>query len=130
MSAHLREHLAALVAQAMERVAPSDRPAILLERPRQQTHGDYATSVAMQLARSLKRAPRDIAGALVAALPDSSWVERAEVAGPGFINFVLRPAAKHDIVCRVLQQGGGYGAGSASETPGAVVEFVSANPTG
>ena len=91
----VRAHLGALLAEAVQEVAANvPGPSILLERPKQTQHGDYACNVALQLAKVLKRAPRDVAARLVAALPTSSCVERAEVAGAGFINLFLKPGFK------------------------------------
>ena len=103
---------------------------VVLEKPKQVEHGDYACSVALQLARSLKRAPREIAARLVAALPPSPYVERAEVAGAGFINLFLKPAFKQRVVNRALEAGARYGTGVRGRQKKVQVEFVSANPTG
>lgn len=127
----LRAHLAALLSEAIREAAPhvSD-PGILLEKPRQAQHGDYACNVALQLAKTLKRAPRDIAAQLVAALPASPCLERAEVAGAGFINFFLKRSFKQDTVNRVLRAGPAYGFVPLGRKKRVLVEFVSANPTG
>jgi arginyl-tRNA synthetase len=131
MSAAVRAHLTELLNSALATVAP-DEPsgAIVLERPRDPTHGDYATNAAMQLARALKAPPRKIAERLVAALPASDWIEWPEIAGPGFINFRLKPAAKQAIVRTVLEAGGACGRADRGAGRRVMVEFVSANPTG
>lgn len=104
-----------------------------LERPRQAGHGDLATNLAMQLARPLKRPPRDVAQQLVAAfmaLPAAArLVERTEIAGPGFINLWLTPAAQQQVVRVVLEQGEAFGRQPAGDRA-VMLEFVSANPTG
>ena len=126
-----RAHLAGLVAQALQAVAPGcGDTAIVLERPRQADHGDYACSVALQLARTLRRPPRAIASEMVAALPPSVCLDKAEVAGAGFINFFLKRSFKQQAVGRVLQAGSAYGAGALGRGKRVQVEFVSANPTG
>src|SRR5690349_7507492 len=126
-----RAHLAELVAGALRAVAPADAPAgILLERPKRAGHGDYACSVALQLAKALKRPPRELAAQIVAALPASPHLERAEIAGAGFINFFLEPAYKQQAVNRVLQTGDAYGRLALGRNKRVQVEFVSANPTG
>jgi arginyl-tRNA synthetase len=135
MSAHsreaIRDHLARLFAQALASVAPDAAATpIVLERPKQASHGDFACNVAMQLARALKRPPRAVAEAIVAALPASDWVERAEIAGPGFINITLRPTAKQAGVGAILAAGTAYGRSDAHAGERVLVEFVSANPTG
>jgi arginyl-tRNA synthetase len=122
-------HLAELLHAALASVAPGVTADIQLERPRDPAHGDYASNLAMQLARALKDNPRKIAERLVHELPASPWLDKAEVAGAGFINFRLAAAAKTGVVRRVLTQGDDYGRGMLSGRR-VQVEFVSANPTG
>ena len=102
----------------------------MLERPKQAQHGDYATSIALQLAKALKRSPRELAAAAIASLDVSPWVERAEVAGAGFINLHLSAAARQAVVPRILRDGERYGRGASAQPEKVMVEFVSANPTG
>jgi arginyl-tRNA synthetase len=131
MSADTRAHLTDLVARALARVAP-DAPAgvVTVERSRDPAHGDYATTVALQLGKQLKAPPRKVAEQLVAALPASAWIERPEIAGPGFINFRLKPAAKQRVVRIILERGAAYGRSDRGRGRSVMVEFVSANPTG
>jgi arginyl-tRNA synthetase len=128
----LRAHLSSLFEEAIRKVAPAlpALPAIVLEKPRQAEHGDYACTVGLQLAKVLRRAPREIAAQLVAALPASPHVERAEVAGAGFINLFLKRSFKLQAVNRVLEAGAAYGASNFGRRKKVQVEFVSANPTG
>ncbi|HSC95574.1 MAG TPA: arginine--tRNA ligase [Burkholderiales bacterium] len=127
----LRSQLSALVEEAVRAVASAaPAPAIVLERPKQAEHGDYACNVALQLAKALKRAPREIAAQLVAALPASPHLEKAEVAGAGFINFFLKRSFKQQVVHRILETGSRYGTGMRGQGKKVQVEFVSANPTG
>jgi arginyl-tRNA synthetase len=131
LSAEIKSHLTDLLAQSLARVAPQSAAALVaLERPKQAAHGDWACNIAMQLAKPLKRNPRELAQALIAALPDSPWLERAELAGPGFINLRLKPAAKLQAVRAALATGAGYGRAEAGRGRRVLVEFVSANPTG
>ena len=125
-----KTHLADLFRQAVAQVAPDSAVAIELDRPKQASHGDYACNAAMQLARSLKRNPREVAGAIIAALPASERVEKVEIAGPGFINVFLKPIAKQCLVGHVLAQGADYGRTNTGKGEKVQVEFVSANPTG
>ncbi len=126
-----RGHLAGLIAEALRVVAPGrDDGAVVLERPKRAGHGDYACSVALQLGKALKRAPREIAAELVAALPASPQLERAEIAGAGFINLFLKRAYKQQAVNRVLAAAAAYGKAAAARGDKVQVEFVSANPTG
>ncbi|HNQ04529.1 MAG TPA: arginine--tRNA ligase [Thiobacillaceae bacterium] len=115
---------------ALQQVAPEHPLQVELERPRQASHGDYACNLAMQLAKPLKRNPREVAQALLAALPASEWVDKTEIAGPGFINIFLKPAAWQGLATRILQAGQTYGRSTLGQGEKIQVEFVSANPTG
>ena len=130
MSADSKTQLADLLRAALLSVAPeqADTP-INLERPKQAGHGDFASNLALQLAKPLKRNPRELASLLLAELPASPLVAKAEVAGAGFINFTLASDAKTAVVQRVLEQGEAFGRGQKSGVK-VQVEFVSANPTG
>jgi len=128
---NFKSHLSELFAQALREVAPDHAGAtILIERPKLALHGDYACNLAMQLTKSLRKPPRDIAQALIAALPQSAAVEKVEIAGAGFINVFITTAAKQDVVHGVLQAGAGYGHVHIGGGRKVGVEFVSANPTG
>ncbi len=102
----------------------------VLERPKRAEHGDLATNVAMALAKKAGKPPRAIAEALVKALEGSDVVASAEVAGPGFVNLRLRPAAFHAELSDVLRAGRGFGRAPAATGERVNLEFVSANPTG
>jgi arginyl-tRNA synthetase len=131
MSAAIRSHLAQLFTTALARVAPRETSAIVsFDRPKNPSHGDYATNVALQLARPLGKPPREIAQALIDALPASSWLAKAEIAGPGFINLRLAPAAQQAAVRAVLNVAERYGRGRSFQGQRVMVEYVSANPTG
>lgn len=131
MLVDLKVTVAELLRQALEIVAPEHAGmAILLERPKQAVHGDVAANLALQLAKPLKLAPRIIAARIVAELPVSPWIARAEVAGAGFINLFFTNAAKQQVVRRVCEQGYDFGRGKLGAERKVQVEFVSANPTG
>jgi len=128
---NFKSHLSDLFAQALREVAPDqDGATVLVERPKQASHGDYACNLAMQLAKPLRKSPRDIANALIAALPKSEVIEKVEIAGAGFINVFITTAAKQDVVHGVLTAGAGYGHIHVGGGRKVGVEFVSANPTG
>ena len=128
---NFKSHLSELFAQAVSVVAPeATHIDFLIERPKQALHGDYACNLAMQLAKPLRKSPRDIAQALIAALPASLVVEKVEIAGAGFINVFITTAAKQNVVRSVLQAGAGYGHIHLGAGRKLQVEFVSANPTG
>ena len=101
-----------------------------VERTRDASHGDFATNVAMRLAKPARRNPREIATSIIDALADNDSVNKVEIAGPGFINFTLSPAAFHAEIETILEQGKSYGRQAEKDRPHILLEFVSANPTG
>jgi len=131
-----RSHLRELLEQAL--VALRDTgdlaldalPPVPVERARDERHGDFASPVALGLARAARAKPREIAERIVARLPDSDLVARVEIAGPGFINFFLAPHALRARLLAVLEEGERYGRSSLGAARPVQVEFVSANPTG
>ena len=133
----IKEQLLAAVQAALQTVAPESSVVANLEVPKVASHGDFALTAAMQLAKPLKKNPRDVANALVEALSQQAvfqqWVAGTELAGPGFINIRLTPQAKQQVVREVLAAGPAFGArpieGSVPNKK-LLVEFVSANPTG
>jgi arginyl-tRNA synthetase len=129
----MKDHLQALVRAALEPVlAGSGVPApasITIDATKDAKHGDFATNVALALAKPLRQPPRAVAEAIIKALPASPRVTKAEIAGPGFINFFLAPGAFQAVVPEILAQKEHFG--RAPKGKGRVmVEFVSANPTG
>jgi arginyl-tRNA synthetase len=133
----VKDSLRVLVATAVEALraagtVPADTatPDFTVERPKERAHGDFATNAAMLLARPARSNPRALAQALVERLPPSPDVARVDIAGPGFINFHLAPAAYEREVAQVLAQGTGYGRSDHGSGVRVGVEFVSANPTG
>jgi arginyl-tRNA synthetase len=128
MSTGAVEDLAAAVERAIAAVGGDGQPA-RLERPADPGHGDYATAAALQLARPLRAAPREIA-ARIAERVDSDLIESVEVAGPGFLNLRVSPAWYRHALERIVADGGRYGAGAASSPQRIQVEYVSGNPTG
>ncbi len=130
-TADARTLLAGLIRHALTQVAPaSTTAAIVLDRPKLAQHGDFACNIALQLAKELRGNPRAIAQQLVAALPASPYVEKAEIAGAGFINLFLTLSYKQQVIGRVLDAGTHYGASNTGQRKKTLVEFVSANPTG
>jgi len=127
----IKAHLAALFRAALAKLAPEAADAeVVIERPRDAAHGDFACNLALQLAKRLKKNPRQLAEQLVAAVPADPQVARLEVAGAGFINIRLAAGAKHAAVSRVLAEGANYGRTRVAQPQKVMVEFVSANPTG
>ena len=130
----MKGHLQSLLRTALESVlagTEAEAPdSIHIEATRDAAHGDFASNLAMTLAKPLRRAPRQIAETLIAALPESEWVEKTEIAGPGFINFFVRDAAFQAVIPQVLEQAERFGHAEPNSREKLMVEFVSANPTG
>jgi len=103
---------------------------IPLERPKNRDHGDYASSIALQLAKSAGKSPREIATALQSALATEPNISKVDIAGPGFINFTLNRASQAELINVINQAGKNYGNGSTLAGKNFNVEFISANPTG
>ena len=122
------ERLAGAVREAVGRIYGIELDGVHVERPNDPSHGDFATNVALANARVLKRNPREVAEDLVEAL-DAPFLRRAEVAGPGFLNFWLSPEALWAEVGALLREGAGYGRREPSGDP-ILLEYVSVNPTG
>jgi len=132
---HAKTQVARLLREAVAQVAPeAGEVEIVLERPREAAHGDLASNVALQLGKRLRRNPRELANAIVTALRGPAGfageLQDAQVAGPGFINLRLAPAAKLASFRRALAEGPRYGHARAESPETIQVEFVSANPTG
>ena len=126
-----RSHCIQLLVQAAKQVFPEETEiSIELQRPKLADHGDYSSNLAMKLAKHLRRNPLELAKMLIEALPDSSCVEKAVVAGGGFINFFLRKTAKQQFLLEILQAGDSFGCGARGAGKTIQIEFVSANPTG
>jgi arginyl-tRNA synthetase len=132
----MKQHLSQLLSKAVDHLQqqgalPADAEIdISIERTRDRAHGDFASNLAMVLCKIARRKPRELAEQLVEALPESGQVMKVEIAGPGFINFFLNPAAWHTAVAQVLEQGERYGRSDIGAGRPVQVEFVSANPTG
>ena len=130
-SADARSLLAGLIQRALEQVVPAGTAArIHLDRPKQAQHGDFACNIAMLLAKELRGNPRVIAQKILDALPASPDLEKAEIAGAGFINLFLTERYKQQVVSRVIAAGNSYGNSNIGQGRKTQVEFVSANPTG
>lgn len=112
-------------------VLPEDaHPNIHLENTKDKSHGDFATNLAMMMTKLVGKPPRDVANLIIDALPASDVVEKVEIAGPGFINFFVKEAAKFDVVADVLAKGDDFGKCDVGNGRSVLLEYVSANPTG
>jgi len=129
----VQQELLAALALALDGLSPGSSSKAAFESPKVAAHGDLAVTAAMQLAKPLKLNPRQVAESLRAALLATAafqqWVDAVEIAGPGFLNLRLKPAAKQQIVREVLAAGASFG-NQAANGQRVLVEFVSANPTG
>ncbi|MGE5097065.1 MAG: arginine--tRNA ligase [Betaproteobacteria bacterium] len=126
-----KSRLAELVQEALRKAFPEEAHApVDLERPKNREHGDFATNVALQLAKRVGRKPREVAAAIVEALGEAPEIARADIAGPGFINFTLAAESRFAVVAAVLGAGEDFGRGNVGADRKLMVEFVSANPTG
>ena len=128
-----RQELLAALGVAISQVGAGAAVKPAFESPKQAALGDLACTAAMQLAKPLKRNPREVAQALIDALQRQAavrlWVESLEIAGPGFINLRLKPSARQAVVAEVLAGGPHFGWQTPNQEK-VLVEFVSANPTG
>ena len=128
---NFKSHFEDLLRHALHTLSTTDFDInIEFARPKQASHGDYSCNLAMQLAKPLRKNPRDIATLLINAMPASSHLEKIEVAGAGFINFFLTATSKQQFPHIVLKQGKEFGHGTFGGGKKIQVEFVSANPTG
>jgi arginyl-tRNA synthetase len=132
----LKGELERLIAAALKSLSGSllpqdiDPASISVDRSRDAEHGDFASNIALRLAKQARRPPRQLAEAIVAALPASPLLARAEVAGAGFINFYLAQSAQNAVLRQVLEQAERFGHSELAGGESLIIEFVSANPTG
>ncbi len=129
---HLRElvHQGLLDLKRAGLITSENEPPFVIERTKSAGHGDYATNVAMLLAKPLRRNPRELAQELANRMPKSQNIERIEVAGPGFINFHLTLACRQNVIRRVFEQAERFGWQPEATRDSITIEFVSANPNG
>ncbi|MDQ2953685.1 MAG: arginine--tRNA ligase, partial [Pseudomonadota bacterium] len=107
-----------------------DQSRVLVEPPRDASHGDMTTNAAMVLAKDAGKKPRELAEAIAGKMRDDELVQSADVAGPGFINLTLKPRAWEEALRGALRAGAGYGRSEIGQGEKVNVEYVSANPTG
>ncbi len=116
--------------ESKEIIPAIELPNIKIENTRDPAHGDFASNIAMVMAKAVKSNPRELANNIINHLPESEILERTEIAGPGFINFFLKKNAHQSIVIDILNQGSRYGDSDIGAGTPTLIEFVSANPTG
>jgi len=132
----LKQDLQSLFSQALEQlktdgIVPAEvNPNVQIEHARDAKFGDFACNLAMQLAKPAKQKPRDLATQLIERLPASDFVEKVDIAGPGFINIFVKQAAQYAVIKQILEQKETFGRSQAGAGQKVLLEFVSANPTG
>ncbi len=127
----MKAHISDLLTRAAASIgADAAQINIVLERPKSAEHGDFATNLAMMLAKPMRQNPRTIAENLIKALPQSEYIAKVEIAGAGFINFFLSAQSQQKIVGEILASGEKFGRNNTGKGEKVQVEFVSANPTG
>jgi len=132
----MKQHIADLINTALatliaDGTLPADiQPRIMVENTRDKSHGDFASNVALTLAKAAKSNPRELSQKICDSLPQSDILTRTEIAGPGFINFFVNSASTAQVVNQILELGEQFGRQTANSKDKVQVEFVSANPTG
>ena len=132
----MKKKIEELILQAVETLktdgilAQEITPNITIDRTRDAQHGDFASNLALMLAKPAKSNPRQLAEKLIAALPQDPAIIKVELAGPGFINFFIDPTAQFKIINQIHDQGREFGLSKVGAGKKVQVEFVSANPTG
>jgi arginyl-tRNA synthetase len=132
----LKKQIKELIGQSLkilesEDIIPTiEQSNIIIENSRDSAHGDFATNIAMVLAKTAKTNPRNLAENIIKYLPESEILERTEIAGPGFINFFLKQNTHQSVVTDILDKGSRYGDSNIGNNIPTLIEFVSANPTG
>ena len=132
----MKQKLEALLEKSLETLKSQGildkeiNPKIIIERTKDARHGDFATNLAMMLAKPARSNPRQLAEKIVQALPEDNTVSKTEIAGPGFINFFINPEAQFDIIRQIHEAGREFGLSKTGAGKKVQVEFVSANPTG
>lgn len=112
-------------------IVPADlEPRVQVTRTKDESHGDFASNIAMMLAKPVGKPPREVAELFVGNLPDNADIVKTEIAGPGFINFFMNKASTSAVVTRILSEGAQYGRSQMGAGQKVLIEFVSANPTG
>lgn len=131
----MKHHIESMMHVALKQLQESgELPAIpafiQIETPKTDSHGDFATNIAMVIAKLVKKSPRSIAERIIQILPPSPYIQKIEIASPGFINFFLSPRALDEVVVQILTNKECYGRCKMGRGKRILVEFLSSNPTG
>lgn len=131
MKQHIENSVQIALTKLQEQHELSAVPAyVQIDRTKDKQHGDYATNIALVTAKLTQQKPRHIAERIVALLPSSPYIEKVEIAGPGFINFFLSPKAFNDVIVQIAEEKENYGKSKMGRGKRVLLEFVSSNPTG
>jgi arginyl-tRNA synthetase len=131
LAEHIRLAVTSAVTASKLNLDHADIPTeVVVERPKNQDHGDWATNVALQISKKVGLNPRAVAEILLPLIAAAPGIESCEIAGPGFINIKLSAASQGELVRQIVQQGNGFGRGTSLAGKKVNVEFISANPTG
>jgi arginyl-tRNA synthetase len=125
----VKKQIQELIAQSLKSLE-LEQANITVENSRDASHGDFATNIAMVMAKIAKKNPRQLAEEIIDHLPDSDIIEKTEIAGPGFINFFLKKNTHQSIIADILNKGDNFGDSNIGNNTPTLIEFVSANPTG
>ncbi|MGB1799258.1 MAG: arginine--tRNA ligase [Gammaproteobacteria bacterium] len=125
----MKKQIQELIAQSLKSLE-LEQANITVENSRDASHGDFATNIAMVMAKIAKKNPRQLAEEIIDHLPDSDIIEKTEIAGPGFINFFLKKNTHQSIIADILNKGDNFGDSNIGNNTPTLIEFVSANPTG
>jgi arginyl-tRNA synthetase len=127
----MKKALHLLVKQSIQQLYPAQElPEFQIENTKDAKHGDYACNFALIAAKKLRKPPREIAQAVISSLPPMIWLEKMEIAGPGFINFTVASTAHYQVVQDVLTQENNFGKSTIGNNQKVLLEFISSNPTG
>lgn len=131
----MKEHIETIIESALKQLQVTGEltivPAFIqIDNTKDKQHGDFASNIAMVVAKHANKKPRDVANSIIQHLPPSPYIQKVEVAGPGFINFFLSPAARTEIVGRILTEKENFGRSKIGRGKRILVEFLSSNPTG
>ena len=103
---------------------------VSIQENKEKAHGDYASNLAMVIAKDLSKSPREVAEMITSLLPPEEWIERVNIAGPGFINFYLKKDTHNEILLRIDEGGKSFGTNNSGNGERVLIEYVSSNPTG
>lgn len=130
-----KQHIEQLITSALQKLREDNQltvenPTIQIDATKDKQHGDFASNIALMLAKAAQCKPRELAEVIVQALPSSPSITKVEIAGPGFINFFLAPEALYSVISDIITAGENYGRKDIGKGKRILVEFVSSNPTG